>query len=42
MGKLGSVGLAAVVFSVWMNLSGSMLAIYWRKKALKEELEETG
>jgi BASS family bile acid:Na+ symporter len=40
MGKLGTVGLAAAVFSPWMNISGSILANYWRKKALKEEGEE--
>lgn len=40
MGKLGTVGLAAAVFSPWMNISGSILANYWRKKALKEEKEE--
>lgn len=32
MGKLATVGLAAAVFSPWMNISGSMLANYWRKK----------
>jgi len=37
MGKLGTVGLASAVFSPWMNISGSILANYWRKKALKEE-----
>ncbi|WP_207425273.1 bile acid:sodium symporter family protein [Pedobacter sp. SYSU D00535] len=37
MGKLGTVGLAAAVFSPWMNISGSILANYWRKKALEEE-----
>ncbi|MNJ93859.1 Sodium Bile acid symporter family protein [compost metagenome] len=42
MGKLGTVGLAAAVFSPWMNISGSILANYWRKQALKEEeLEKT-
>ncbi|SMC38365.1 bile acid:sodium symporter family protein [Pedobacter africanus] len=40
MGKLGTVGLAAAVFSPWMNISGSILANYWRKKAIKEEKEE--
>ena len=40
MGKLGTVGLAAAVFSPWMNISGSILANYWRKKALKEEAEQ--
>lgn len=33
MGKLGTVGLAAAVFSPWMNISGSILANYWRRKA---------
>ncbi|MGH8024321.1 MAG: bile acid:sodium symporter family protein [Limisphaerales bacterium] len=32
MGKLGSVGLAAAIFSPWMNVSGSLLANYWRKR----------
>lgn len=39
MGKLGTVGLPAAVFSPWMNISGSLLANYWRRKALKEEGE---
>lgn len=34
MGKLGTVGLAAAVFSPWMNISGSILANYWRKKEI--------
>jgi BASS family bile acid:Na+ symporter len=37
MGKLGTVGLAAAVFSPWMNISGSILANYWRKHPVKEE-----
>ena len=32
MGKLATVGLAAAIFSPWMNISGSLLANYWRKK----------
>jgi bile acid:Na+ symporter, BASS family len=32
MGKLGTVGLAAAVFSPWMNVSGSLLANYWRRR----------
>ena len=32
MGKLGTVGLAAAIFSPWMNISGSILANYWRRK----------
>jgi BASS family bile acid:Na+ symporter len=38
MGKLATVGLASAVFSPWMNVSGSLLANYWRKIAEKEEL----
>jgi bile acid:Na+ symporter, BASS family len=37
MGKLGTVGLAAAVFSPWMNISGSILANYWRRKPVEEE-----
>lgn len=32
MGKLGTVGLAAAVFSPWMNISGSLLANLWRRR----------
>ena len=32
LGKLGTMGLAAAIFSPWMNISGSVLANYWRKK----------
>lgn len=39
MGKLGTVGLAAAVFSPWMNISGSILANYWKRVAIKEEKE---
>lgn len=34
MGKLGTVGLAAAVFSPWMNISGSLLANWWRQRPL--------
>src|SRR5688572_17225082 len=37
MGKLGTVGLAAAVFSPWMNISGSILANYWKRRPVKEE-----
>lgn len=45
MGKLGTVGLAAAVFSPWMNISGSILANYWRRRpvsplAVKKELSQ--
>lgn len=32
MGKLATLGLASAVFSPWMNISGSILGNYWRKK----------
>lgn len=32
VGKLGTMGLAAAIFSPWMNISGSVLANYWRKR----------
>ncbi|MBN2183537.1 MAG: bile acid:sodium symporter family protein [Sedimentisphaerales bacterium] len=31
MGKLATLGLAAAIFSPWMNVSGSILANYWKK-----------
>ncbi|HEY3761076.1 MAG TPA: bile acid:sodium symporter family protein [Verrucomicrobiae bacterium] len=31
-GKLGTMGLAAAIFSPWMNVSGSVLANHWRKR----------
>jgi len=39
MGKLGTVGLAAAVFSPWMNISGSILANYWRRKQVVDKNE---
>jgi bile acid:Na+ symporter, BASS family len=36
MDMLGTLGLAATVFSPWMNISGSILANYWRRKNEKE------
>ncbi len=35
MGQLGTMGLAAAIFSPWMNVSGSVLANYWRKRPVK-------
>jgi bile acid:Na+ symporter, BASS family len=32
MNRLATVGLAAIVFSPWMNISGSILANYWRSR----------
>ncbi|WP_280173639.1 bile acid:sodium symporter family protein [Fodinibius roseus] len=37
MGKIATVGLAPAVFGPWMNISGSTLANWWRRKALSEE-----
>lgn len=37
LGKLGTMGLAAAIFIPWMNISGSILANYWRKKAERAE-----
>lgn len=34
MGKLGTIGLAAAIFSPWMNVSGSILANFWRKHSV--------
>lgn len=35
MGLLGTMGLAAAIFSPWMNISGSVLANYWHKRPVK-------
>jgi BASS family bile acid:Na+ symporter len=35
MGKLGTLGLPAAVFSPWMNIAGSILANYWRRRSLR-------
>lgn len=39
MGKLGTLGLAAAVFSPWMNISGSILANIWGRMAEKDAVE---
>lgn len=39
MGKLATLGLAAAVFSPWMNISGSLLANYWRTKRDNKQKE---
>jgi BASS family bile acid:Na+ symporter len=36
MGKVATVGLAPAIFGPWMNVTGSGLANYWRRKALGE------
>jgi bile acid:Na+ symporter, BASS family len=35
MGKLATVGLAPAIFSPWMNISGSILANYWKRRPVK-------
>jgi BASS family bile acid:Na+ symporter len=37
MSRLGTVGLAPAVFSPWQNVSGSILANYWRKRPPQDE-----
>lgn len=37
MGKIATVGVPSVIFGSWMNVSGSALANWWRRKALVEE-----
>lgn len=39
MGKLGTVGLAAAIFSPWMNVSGSVLANYWRRHPIETSVD---
>ncbi|SFC45478.1 bile acid:Na+ symporter, BASS family [Zunongwangia mangrovi] len=41
MGKLATLGLAAAVFSPWMNISGSLLANYWRKRPVNRMKKDT-
>lgn len=40
MGRLATVGLAPAIFGPWMNISGSTLANYWRRKTEKENVKE--
>lgn len=40
LGKLGTLGLAAAVFSPWMNFSGSLLANYWRARPVQKPVAE--
>jgi BASS family bile acid:Na+ symporter len=34
MGKLATMGLAAVLFGPWMNITGSLLANWWSRRAV--------
>ena len=36
MGKLATLGLGAAVFGSWMNISGSILANYWKRKPVRD------
>jgi BASS family bile acid:Na+ symporter len=40
LGKLGTMGLAAAIFSPWMNVSGSVLANYWKQRPVDEKAGE--
>jgi BASS family bile acid:Na+ symporter len=40
MGKLSTVGLAAAIFSPWMNISGSVLANHWRRRPVASPAPE--
>lgn len=40
MGKIATVGLAPAIFGPWMNITGSTLANWWRRSALKEKENE--
>lgn len=35
MGKLGTLGLPAATFIAWMNVSGSLLANFWRRRPIE-------
>ena len=40
MGRLATLGLAPVIFSTIMNVTGSLLANYWHKKPLKPRIDQ--
>lgn len=40
MGKIATVGLAPVIFSSFMNITGSLLASYWHRKPVREDGKE--
>jgi len=41
MSRLGTVGLAPAVFSPWQNVSGSILANYWKRRPPKNSPGES-
>ncbi len=42
MGKIATVGLAPAIFGPLMNVTGSILASWWRGKPIKEDENSTG
>lgn len=40
MGKIATVGLAPVIFSSFMNITGSLLASYWHRKPVQDDAKE--
>jgi bile acid:Na+ symporter, BASS family len=40
MGKVATVGLAPAIFGPLMNVTGSVLANYWRSKPMKDDLNK--
>jgi BASS family bile acid:Na+ symporter len=40
MGKLATVGLAPAIFGPLMNITGSVLANFWRGKPVDEDIKE--
>jgi BASS family bile acid:Na+ symporter len=37
MGKIATVGLAPAIFGPLMNITGSMLATWWRGRAITQD-----
>lgn len=42
MGKIATLGLAPVIFSTLMNITGSLLASYWHNKPTSNAADDTG
>jgi bile acid:Na+ symporter, BASS family len=40
MGRAATMGLAPAIFGTWMNISGSFLANFWRKRPVKDEIDD--
>jgi BASS family bile acid:Na+ symporter len=38
LGALATMGLASAIFSPWMNISGSILANFWKRKPVEESI----